>query len=172
MSKKIVGFNSNEEAYNKLHDMVESKKVTKKDWFETNLNKDILQSKLELHSKEKFITIPSSEYEQLLTKNPRKHSKFICDRIMDHILSQQKDPTFDNMWFETKTFQQMNGIMCKREQEQGGEVIHCIHEMGINTSMFLAYLAIEMIKTSGEYRLKNKLILQNNFILKIEKVNR
>lgn len=173
MNKKVIGFKSDKDSSDKLNSYVIKKQITKKEWFEGHLNRDILQSKLELNVREKFVTIPASEYAELLANNPQNHSKIICDRIVDHILSQDVEITFDNLWSETKIFQQMNSIECSRKIEGDIEVIHCNHQMGMNVSIFLVYLAIEMLQITKESTFVSKIVLSNNFILKIKKkVNR
>jgi len=167
--EKIVGFRSLASNHVRLNEHVEKKKITKRKWFETNLEQSEIQGMLETDDEERWVKIPASEYNHLLS-DPELNAVFICNRIVDHVESQGKVVNFDNLFFETQTWHKMNNCNIVRyDDEEEEEVIHSDHRMGKNTSKFLAELIINMIIKTNEHDLLSQVITSNNFTLKISK---
>ena len=164
---KIIGFRADTITNNRLDKHTFDHNITKNDWLENNLKKDESQALLENNLDEKWVKIPASEYDHLIV-NPKKHSKFICDRIVAHVESQGKELTFDNLWFETQTFQKLNDIEFTRINEGKSEVIFCKHDMGMNTSRFMCYLALDMVNITPNYKTESKMITEKTFRVKIK----
>jgi len=164
---KIIGFRADVSTDKRLDKYIFDHNITKKDWLENNLKKDENQALLENKIGEKWIKIPASEYNYLIV-DPAKHSGFICDRIVAHVGSQGKELTFDNLWFETQTFQKLNDIEVTRINEGKSEVIFCQHDMGMNTSIFLCYLALDMVNITPNYQFESKMITEKTFMIKIK----
>ena len=168
---KIIGFRSDVTTEKKLDKLTFDYNITKKDWLENNLEKCEDQALLENKIGEKWIKIPASEYDHLIV-DPEIHSGFVCDRIVTHIGSQGKELTFDNLWFEFQTFQKLNDIECTKIKEGKSDVIFCNHNMGMNTSLFLCYLVLDMVNITPNYQFESKMITEKTFMIKIKLTNR
>ena len=168
---KIIGFRDDVSINKILDKHTFDHNITKKDWLKNNLEKDENQALLENKQDEKWVKIPASEYNHLIV-NPEKHSGFACDRIVAHVGSQGKELTFDNLWFEIQTFQKLNDIECTRIKEGKSEVIFCKHDMGMNTSLFLCYLVLDMVNITPNYQFESKMITEKTFMIKIKLTNR
>jgi len=164
---KIIGSRANVITEKILGKHTFNYNITKKDWLENNLEKGENQTLIENKKGEKWIKIPASEYNYLID-DPEKHSGFICDRIVAHVRSQGKELTFDNLWFETQTFQKLNDMEVTRFNEGKSEVIFCKHDMGMNTSLFLCYLALDMVNLTPNYQFESKTITEKTFMIKIK----
>ena len=167
--EKIVGFRSLASNHIRLNEHVEKKKITKRKWFESSLEQSENQRMLENKEDERWVRIPASEYNQLMLE-PQLHAVFICDRIIEHVRAQGKEISFDNLFFETQTWQKMNNCNIVRyDDDDDEEVIHSDHGMGKNISEFIAGLINDMIFKTEEYYLLSQVITTNNLTLKIKR---
>ena len=80
---KVIGIKADSETVEKFDKI---QKDSNKEWLEENVNKEINKKLIalpDLEEPEKFITIPSTEYEFLsLNTGAIKHANFIFERIV------------------------------------------------------------------------------------------
>ena len=166
--EKIVGFRSLASNQVRLNEHVEKKKITKRKWFENNLEQTEIQRMLEKDNTERWVRIPASFFDHLLS-NPDLNAVFICDRVIAHIESLGKKINFDNLYLEAQMWHKMSNCNIVRYKDGDEEVIHSEHGMGKNVSEFLAVLINNMIFKTDDYDLLSQVITTDNFTLKIKR---
>lgn len=160
--KKTIGIKSDEDVDKRLNKHTFDHNISKKQWLESNLEEDESQAILQVEMGEKWVKIPSSEYNVLLI-NPEDHASFIADRIEQHTIDARKEVNFENLFTIIKIFQKLNDIECIMVDEGKNQVIFCKHDMGINCSKFFCNLILEVIKRTTKYTVESNIITERTF---------
>ena len=166
---KIISFRTDEEHHKKLNEVVYDKNMAKKEWIEESIAQADAENILSLNENEKWVKIPTKEYSRLLESQWLSHAKYICDRIEDHIKSKNIQVNFDNLFFETNLFHNMNKIKMVRFEDGDLEIIHLIHDFGEGFGKFETQLIIEMLTRTSDYKLISKESDEEKLTLKIKK---
>ena len=166
---KVISFRTDEAHQKKLNSVVYHKNLNKKKWLEDVITTSEAETLLSLNKQEKWVKIPAGEYSQLLVTSWKKHAKYICDRIEEHVKTKGTGISFDALFFETKVFHAMNRIKMVRYDEGGFEVIYITNNIGNGWAKFETQLIVEMLERTTQYELVSKTIDKEQIIIKIKK---
>jgi hypothetical protein len=166
---KVISFRTDEAHHKKLNSVVYHKNLNKKKWLEDVITTSDAETLLSLNKQEKWVKIPASEYSQLLDTQWKKHAKYICDRIEEHVKSKGTDVTFDTLFFETKVFHAMNGIKILRFDDGEYEIIQVTNGIGKGWIKFETQLIVEMLERTTQYYLISKRFDDEKITIKIKK---
>ena len=166
---KIISFRTDEEHQKKLKEIVYRDELNHKEWIEDNITTSEAQSILSNKANEIWIRIPASEYSQLLLSQWKEHAQFICDRIQEHSKVKGKELTFDNLFFETMVFHNMNKVKLVRFEDGDLETIHIKHNFGQGFANFETELIYQMVERSKDYELVSKVKDGDKLTVKIKK---
>ena len=167
---KIISFRTDAKHQKKLKDMVFRDEKNHKEWIEENITTAEAQSLLSNKANEIWVRIPASEYSQLLLSQWKEHAHFICDRIQQHVKVKGKELTFDNLFFETLVFHNMNKVKLVRFVDGELEIIHVDYHFGDGFTNFESELIAEMVRRSGDYELISSVNDKEKLTIKIKKI--
>ena len=166
---KIISFRTDTEHQKKLKDIVYRDELNHKEWIEDSITTSEAQSILSNTVNESWVRIPASEYSKLLLSQWKEHACFICDRIQEHVKVKKEDLTFDNLFFETMIFHNMNKVKMVRFEDGDLETIHVKHNFGDGYANFETELICQMVIRSKDYELVSKVKDGDKLTVKIKK---
>jgi len=167
---KVISFRTDDAHQKKLNNVVYHKHLNKKEWIEDSITTSEAETLLSLNKQEKWVKIPVSEYSHLLDTQWEDHAKYICDRIEEHVKSNNNGISFDSLFFDTKVFHTMNRIKMVRFDDDDFEIIHIVHGFGAGYGKFESQLIVEMLERTTQFELISKKIDKEKITIKIKKI--
>ncbi len=115
---KVIGIKADPETIIKFDKI---QKDSNKDWLEDKIKHETEKEKIsipDMEKPEKFITIPASEYEQLIKNaGPVKHGSYIFDRVVRRAKVCDEIPTFDVLFSQLEAFWNMNSLILTKRKD-------------------------------------------------------
>jgi hypothetical protein len=168
---KVIGIKATNETIDKFNDI---DKKNNKECFSDMVDLETEKGKLAFTNegiKEKFVTMPISEYEFLSSNTGAiKHANFIFKRIVKHAETNGKKPEFESVYSQLEAFWKMNGLFLNMRKDGSVWVLECDHNIGRGFSRFFYHLMKKICHWTGKYDLTDKKILDNSLILFISKI--
>lgn len=166
-NNKIIGIRTNPTIAKKLNEEIYKNNLTKEKWLDKNLKLSEGKSKLSFHDKEGWVTIPTAEYNSLLTFTYREHAAVIFNRIKEHIVQRGRLVTFDNMLEQIEIFADVNNFKNSKRIEDGDLIYDTEHNIGICYSNFLSVIIRMIAENTNTYDLVDETIRvnSNSFVL-------
>lgn len=146
--EKITSFRTTESTERKLKKDLYRQNITKKEWLDEKIRKTEHQAEISLNESEKFITIPVSDYSELLKESRSDHASFISQRIRNHVGKTDFDSTFEDIL----NFCNLNNLVIARLKfEDDHELIYLNHNIGDEFSSFVCRLITDLLSYNKHY---------------------
>ena len=167
-NEKIIGIRSNSKNKKRLQDEIFRTQITRENWLEHNLTHAEGKTKLSFGDKERWITIPSSEYNQLVAPVFDTHAKSIFNRIKEHVILNGRELSFDNLMSECEVFAEINDFKIIRTVDKNKTIFKIKTFIGMGYSKFINALISIIIEFTNDYEIISEIIetYEVQFILK------